>query len=367
MSNSLTSLTDSSQLTADVIVVGDGVIGLGCALAIARAGGTCRVLGQTERGAASAASGGLLAPSVGSAEPEFRAFMRASRDRYPAWVRWLAERTGIDITLSRSGIIELVNDGGQSSASSAESLEEASLRSIEPQLAWKGAARMHGDDGFVDNVRLLEALNEAVRCEWSVDRGEGRVASIQPGVNGCAITTEDGRTQSAKTVVIAAGAWSALIAGLPRPIPVEPVRGQMVLLGGCPIAHAISAPDAYLVPRGDNTLVGSTLERVGFDSTTTYGARERLRAAASAVLPSLSDAEVADFWAGLRPMTPDGLPILGRDPDFRSVIYACGHGKNGILLAPITGEVVAALAGDSRAPHDISRYSIERFHQAQDD
>ena len=361
MSNSLTPLTDSSRRAADVIVVGDGVIGLACALAIARAGGTCRVLGQTERGAASAASGGLLAPAIGSADPEFRAFMRASRDRYPTWVRWLAERTGVDVTLSRAGIIELVKDGGQSAASSAESLAETALRSIEPQLAWRGAARMHGNDGFVDNVRLLEALNEAVRCEWSVDSSEGRVASIQPSVNGCSITTEDGRTQSARTVVIAAGAWSALIAGVPRPIPVEPVRGQMLLLGGCPIAHAISTPDAYLVPRGQSTLVGSTLERVGFDSTTTSSAKERLRAAAAAVLPSLADAEVNDFWAGLRPMTPDGLPLLGRDPDFRSVIYACGHGKNGILLAPITAEVVAALAANGRSPHDISRYSIERF------
>jgi len=344
----------------DVIVVGDGVIGLACALAIARAGGTCRVLGQTERGAASAASGGLLAPSIGSADADFRAFMRSSRDRYPTWVRWLAERTGIDITLSRAGIIELVNDDRQS-PSSANSLDSAALHSIEPQLAWSGAARMHGDDGFVDNVRLLAALNEAVRCEWSIDSGDGRVASIQPGANGCSVSTEDGRTQLARTVVIAAGAWSALIAGLPRPIPVEPVRGQMLLLHGCPISHAISAPDAYLVPRGVGTLVGSTLERVGFDSTTTTGGKERLRTAAVTALPSLADAEVNGFWAGLRPMTPDSLPLLGRDPDLRSVIYACGHGKNGILLAPITAEVVAALAADSSAPYDISRYSIERF------
>ena len=361
MSNSPTPLTDSSQRAADVIVVGDGVIGLACALAIARAGGTCRVLGQTERGAASAASGGLLAPSIGSADDDFRDFMRASRERYPAWVHWLAERTGVDITLSRSGIIELVNDDGASASALAESLDSRTLRSIEPHIDWSGAARLHGDDGFVDNVRLLAALNEAVRCEWSIDVGEGRVASIQPGVDGCSVSTEDGRTQSARTVVIAAGAWSALIAGLPRPIPVEPVRGQMLLLRGCPITHALSAPDAYLVPRGQSTLVGSTLERVGFDSTTTPSAKERLRIAALTVLPSLADAEVDDFWAGLRPMTPDGLPILGRDPDLHSVIYACGHGKNGILLAPITAEVVAAMAADQSPPHDIFRYAIERF------
>jgi glycine oxidase len=361
MSNARTPLTGSSQRATDVIVVGDGVIGLACALAIARAGGSCRVLGQRERGAASPASGGLLAPSIGSADDEFRAFMRSSRDLYPEWVRWLAERTGVDITLSRSGIIELLIDAGQIASLSAEALDSAALRSMEPELAWSGAARIHGDDGFVDNVRLLAALTEAVRCEWSIDSGEGRVAAIQAGVDGCSVSTEDGRTQPTRRVVIAAGAWSPLIAGLPRPIPVEPVRGQMLLLHGCPINHALSTPDGYLVPRGESTLIGSTLERVGFDNTTTSTAKERLRAAAVAVLPALGAAEVDGFWAGLRPMTPDGLPLLGRDPDLPSVIYACGHGKNGILLAPITGDVVAAIAADSTPAYDISRYAVERF------
>jgi glycine/D-amino acid oxidase-like deaminating enzyme len=361
MSNSRPSPANSSLRSADVIVIGDGVIGLACALAIARAGGTCRVLGRTIGGAASAASGGLLAPSIGGADPSFRAFMRASRDRYPAWVHWLAERTGIEIPLSRAGIIELGNDAVDSTATDAELLDSAALAALEPSIGWTGAARLHHEDGYVDNVRLLAALREAVRCEWSIDVVDGRLAAIQPGIDDCSVRTEDGRSQFAKKAIVAAGAWSALIVGAPRPIPVEPVRGQMVLIEGCPLSHAVSSPDAYLVPRGGSTLVGSTLERVGFDHSTTPPAIERLRIAAGQVVPKLANAPAADAWGGLRPMTPDGLPIIGHDPDLSSVIYACGHGKNGILLAPITGEVVAALAAGTSSPHDISEFAVERF------
>lgn len=344
---------------ADVLVVGDGVVGLSIAIAIARAGGRSRVLGRTVPGAASAASAGLLAPSIGSADPEFRSIMRASRDRYPTWLHWLAERTGIEVTLNRLGIIELDPDD-KADETTSDRLDTAALHTLEPAIAQQ-EARLYSDDGYVDNVRLLEALREAVRCEWSIDHVEGRVAGIEPGIDGCVVRMEDGRTQRGQSVVLAAGAWSALIAGAPRPIPVEPVRGQMLKLRGSPLAHAVSSRDAYLVPRGDCTLVGSTLERVGFDASTTSSALDRLRAAASAIVPSLAHARTHSSWAGLRPITPDGLPVLGRDPDLPSVIYACGHGKNGILLAPITGECVAALLSGNAPPVNLTPFDIQRF------
>src|SRR5436189_2739926 len=254
---------------SDALIVGDGIIGLATALAIARAGGSCRVLGRTVPGVASPASAGLLAPSIGSAAPAFRSFMIESRDRYPAWVHWLSERTGIEITLNRLGIIELESGRGLDHASSPniDDLDVMALQALEPAIAPTQAC-LHRDDGYVDNVRLLAALREAVRCEWSIEVVDGRAAGIEPGMDGCTVTTEDGRMQRSQTVVLAAGAWSALIVGAPRPIPVEPVRGQMLQLHGCPLSHAISATDAYLVPRAASTLVGSTLERVGFDSST---------------------------------------------------------------------------------------------------
>jgi glycine oxidase len=346
----------------DALVLGDGIIGLASAIAIARSGGTCRILGRTVPGAASAASAGLLAPSIGVADPAVRSFMVTSRNRYPNWIHWLAERTGIEVTLNRLGIIEIEATQGASDASSlnADHLTVEELRALEPSLA-SSAATLHREDGYVDNVRLLAALREAVRCEWSIEVVEGRAALLRPSAAECIVTTEDGRTQRGKTVVIAAGAWTALIAGLPRPIPVEPVRGQMLQLCGSPLTHAVSLPDAYLVPRGESTLVGSTLERVGFDVTTTASALGHLRHAASAALPGLASAEVQNSWAGLRPMSPDGLPLIGRDPEFASLVYACGHGKNGILLAPLTAECTAALAAGERPPMDLTSFSVERF------
>ena len=356
-----TSSSSRGKSTADVLVVGDGVIGLATAIAIARAGGSCRVLGRSTPGAASTASAGLLAPSIGDAEPEFRSFMSASRDRYPTWLHWLAHRTGIEVTLDRSGIIQVGAEAVASPRAGIERLDAAALAKLEPALTPHAGAVLYHDDGYVDNVSLLAALREAARCEWSIDFVDGRVAAIQPGIDSCAATMEDGRTQQGRAVVLAAGAWIALLVGAPRPVPVEPVRGQILRLQGAPLSHAVSADDAYLVPRGESTLVGSTLERVGFDCATTSAALERLRLAAAATVPSLRDASVQSAWAGLRPMTPDARPIIGRDPDLPSVFYACGHGKNGILLAPLTAECVASLLAGSPPPVDISSFDIQRF------
>ena len=347
--------------SADVLVVGDGIIGLATALAIARAGGSCRILGRTVPGAASSASAGLLAPSIGDAEPEFRSFMTASRERYPAWVHWLAQRTGIEVTLDRSGIIELAGDATTPRHAGVAPLDAPALQALEPALSSQSAALLYPDDGYVDNVRLLAALREAARCEWSIDVVEGRVAAIEPGIDVCTATMEDGRKQHGASIVLAAGAWIALLVGTPRPVPVEPVRGQMLQLRGSPLSHAVAAGDAYLVPRDESTLVGSTLERVGFDCTTTAAALGRLHRAAIAAVPSLRNAAVQSTWAGLRPMTPDGRPIIGKDPDLASVHYACGHGKNGILLAPITAECIAAVIAGNTPPLDITALGIQRF------
>jgi glycine oxidase len=350
---------------ADVLVIGDGVIGLAVSLAIARAGGTCCVLGRDSPGSASAASAGILSPGVGPAAPGVRQTMIAARDRFPDLVDWLAQRTGIEVPLDRSGVIELTLEG--SGLHAADGLAEARalapgvLRSLEPAIDPAFDGWLHPNDGFVDNVRLLEAMREAARCEWGVDTVEGRAARVEPAPSGWLVVTDDGRRHAATTLVVAAGAWSPLIPGLPRVLPIEPMRGQMLALRGAPLRRAVFGPDCYAVPRGDRTLVGSTVEQVGFDSSTTPAALDRLRACAAALVPGLAGAEVAGAWAGLRPMTPDGLPLLGRDPDVPSVLYACGHSKNGILLAALTGDCVAALAAGRSPPVDLTPFSVDRF------
>lgn len=356
----------SERDRADVLVIGDGVVGLSIALEVARSGGSCRVVGKPVDGQASSASAGLLAPSLGSADSRFRAFMVASRDRYPDWVRWLAERTGIEIPLSRLGILETHSSSGYApplalDPSESRQLSAAEVHEMEPALGVSASGVLHLNDGYVDNVSLLRALREALRCEWSVDFVNGRGASVEPSREGCSVRTEDGRALHGGTVVLAAGAWSPLVAGLPHAVMVEAVRGQMLLMEGAPLSRAVSTPDAYLVPRGAHTLVGSTLERVGFDARTTPAAHEHLRQAAISAVSAFADAPVLGSWAGLRPMTPDGLPILGRDPDMPNLIYSCGHGKNGILLAPLTAECIVDIIAKSQPRFDLSSFSITRF------
>src|SRR4029079_17662741 len=200
------------------------------------------------------------------------------------------QRTGIEVTLDRSGIIEVGTETIASSRVGIERLVAWVWKKLERALTNYSSALLYHDDGYVDNVSLLAALREAARCEWSIDVVEGRVAAIQPGMDSCTATMEDGRAQAGRGVVPAAGAWIPRLVGAPRPVPVEPVRGQMLRLEGLPLSHAVSAGDAYLVPRGESTLVGSTLDRVGFDGTTTAAALERLRRAAVAAVPNLGDA-----------------------------------------------------------------------------
>lgn len=361
------SVVATRRSPADVIVVGDGIIGLSVALAVSRAGGTSCVIGHQAAGSASPASAGLLAPSIGRPEPGIRRLMTAARERFPAFLRWLAERSGIDVPLNQRGIIELAFSPADSAAlrerqgASARFLEPAALRAMEPSLAPAAGALLHAGDGFVDVAQLLAAMREAARCEWALDRVEGRVARIEHESDIWQAFTEDGRRYSARALVLAGGAWTPLIVGVPRPLPVEPVRGQMLALRGAPLQHAVAGPDAYVLPRGELTVVGSTLERVGFDHSTTKPALDRLRAAAVALLPELAQAETAAAWAGLRPLTSDGLPIISRDPEAPSLVYACGHGKNGILLAPITGECVAALLAGTSFDVDLEPFAVSRF------
>jgi glycine oxidase len=161
--------------------------------------------------------------------------------------------------------------------------------------------------------------------------------------------------------VLAAGAWSPLIEGLPRPLPVEPLRGQMISLAASPVRHVVYGHDGYLVPRGDMTLVGATMEHVAFDVSTTAEGVAGLRAAAAELCPALAGLPVAKAWAGLRPVSPDFLPIIGRDPDSPSLIYACGHSRNGVLMAPLTADCVAALLVGETPPASLAAFGIERF------
>jgi glycine/D-amino acid oxidase-like deaminating enzyme len=345
----------------DVIVIGNGIIGLAVALEVVARGARCRVLGASRPGIASTAAAGLLAPSVAELPRAVRPFFFESLDRFPAFLERVRE---FDATLSLiEGLLEILDASEPPAEAAPESvsLDQSSLAALEPALGYLSGAVLHPRNAAIDNVRLLAALTRGAESSADIEFvPDDPVSGLTLG-DDVTVRTESGATWRTATVVVAAGAWSGRIPGLPRTLPISPLKGQMLALQAAPLRHAVMAPDVYLVPRGSETLVGATSELAGFDVSNTDSALSQLRSAAEALCPGLSGAPMTRAWAGVRPATPDMLPILGMDPAHSRVIYACGHSRNGILLAPATAEVVGALVTGQRHPYDTSPFSVERF------
>jgi glycine oxidase len=243
----------------------------------------------------------------------------------------------------------------------AERLDARALADIEPALAGFAGALLYPHDGAVDNVRLMDALERAVELEPRIARVTGQVVALELGPSGGALVLTDGTRQAGGRVVLAGGAWASDLPGLPRAIPVFPVRGQLLRLDARPVHHVTYSAGGYLVPRASSLLVGATSEEAGFVNATTREGLDTLRAIATRTIPSLGGANVVEHWAGLRPMTPDTLPILGPDPDQPALVYACGFSRNGILLAPWAGEVLAELIVGKAGLASLEPFAIGRF------
>ena len=345
----------------DVAIIGDGVIGLSTALELGRAGASCCVIGAHHDGAASAAAAGLLAPTIGSVAEAARPFFLGSLDHYPTFLESLRE---FDPALSMlHGLIEVVSQGpARPQSASFTRLSADDVSRLEPSLSAPFGALLHARDGAIDNVRLIRALRGAVTSHPSIRLIVANPAEMVVATDrGVSIRLVGGTRIEARHVVIAAGAWSPQIRGLPRPLPVVPLKGQMLALGAGPLSHAVMGDGAYLVPREHEIVVGSTSEDAGFDTSTTPEAIDRLRAAAASICPLLAAAPLVRAWAGIRPATPDMLPIIGPDPEVPRLLYACGHSRNGILLAPATARAIAALAQDKQPEWDLAAFSISRF------
>jgi len=356
------------------MVVGCGIIGLCTSLALADRGLRVCLIGETRPGEASPAAAGILGPSLADTHGDHtstlvRQFARAARDRYVGYLADLTERSGISVPLNRLGILELALD--QAGAASLRQshhgqwLDRARLATVEPAVTHAVGALLYGADGSVDNIAMLRALCDAVECMSRIARIDATVVSIAVDDAGATCrTAAAGEVFRAPRAVLAAGAWVAALAGLPRPLPVEPLRGQMFAIEA-PYErrprHVIYGPRAYIVPRGQQILVGATLERVGFDPSTTPTALAELRAGGATIWPPIADAPMASSWAGLRPATPDLLPLIGPDPDHPALIYACGHSRNGILMAPLTGDCIGAIVAGEAPPADVSPFRVDRF------
>lgn len=360
----------------DVIVVGGGAIGAACARELAAIGRRVLVIESGgEAGQAWRAAGGMLAPQIeaGPADPALQLGL-AGRELYQRLATTLQHHTGIDIGLWREGIARVAIDSAdaaelqtkvawqQGQGYACEWLENGELRRRWPWLGPASGALWAPQEGALDPRELVRALlADAQRMGATI--ANDRVLEIEQSGGRIAGVRATAARYSAPDVVVAAGAWSRQIEGLPRELPVQPVRGQMAAVPWPQgMARAIVYnKDSYILARGNEAILGSTMEYVGFRPEVTPEGLAQIFAATLALCPALVRAKIRRSWAGLRPVTPDGLPIIGAEPELPGLWYATGHGRNGILLAGITGELISHLIVGTRPSVDVGPFSPQRF------
>ncbi len=392
--------------TSEVVIIGAGAIGLSVARSLALRG--VRDVLVIERGAhtgaeASAAAAGMLAPQAeADCADDFFQLCRRSRDQYPAFAAALAEETGIDIELDDTGtlylgltendVIELERrfEWQTEAGLVVERLSASEARKLEPAISQQARLALRFPfDTQVENRLLANALT--VSCQrmgvqfstatsaTSIRRTAGRITGVE---------TSRGFVATAN-LIIAAGAWSSqlLLSTDTNPdlnrarteargsnytapdsdwpnLGIEPVRGQLLCFEAVPqlIDHIIYSPRGYLVPRKDGRLLaGSTSEYAGFDKSVTEGATQSIREAAVEISPRVGSLAMKDAWTGLRPRASDGLPVIGPCAEIDGLFFASGHYRNGILLSPITGELIAAIVIDRLVSDLIAPFSPDRF------
>jgi glycine oxidase len=327
--------------------------------------------------AASWAAAGMLAPLLEAEHASLRKLAAESNTRFPAFVSELHEASGIDAELHVGGKIdvafsepELETLRARYGASLPDGVRELTLEealTLEPELALDAIGAILSErDGSVDNRKLARAAWVAASnagVEFTAGSSVREVVCSRNGFEAVYLST--GERLVAEAIVISAGAWSNALRGLPQPLPVFPIRGQMLALERLPrvLSRLIMSTDCYIVPRNDGrVLVGATVERAGFDPRTTAGGISQLLHAALRAVPGLRDAAFVETWAGLRPGTSDDLPILGGDPRAAGVYYATGHFRNGILLAPVTADLLSGMILGEEPAIDITSFSAGRFY-----
>ena len=315
---------------------------------------------------ASWAAGGMLADSPIETKPALRALAAASAQMYPEFVHELEDESRLKIDLRKHGTL-LFTDPAPEKEPTQEGFLPARWQELEPELTAEnliaqGSAAFFLKERSVDPRHLTAAATAAAKHR-GIDLSSG-----DPVVG---ITVDDGRAVGIRTtktqfaagiVVNCAGAWAGQIE--PFVIPTRPVKGQMlcvVMPQKELVSHVIRTPDVYLIPRSDGRLViGATQEEAGFDKRTVPETIQRLRDAAVALAPKLGDARMIEAWAGLRPGTPDALPILGATPT-PGYFIATGHFRDGILLAPVTARVMAQVIAGEKPAFALDAFAPTRF------
>ena len=368
----------------DVAIAGGGVIGGAIALELARAGLRVGVFDRQQPGQeASWASAGILSPAPEN--PGMIAMVplgKASLSLYPEFIARVEEISGKSAGFRPKGTLEaLFSQDAKAELSTiialhhglglkAEPLRAEDARELEPALSAEvEAAVLRPDEASVDNRALTGAVLEAAqRSGVEFFPGNGAREIWRSGKRCAGLVVQNEKVE-AKWTIIAAGCFSAAIKDAAAYAPVRPVKGQMAALRAedLMIERVLWSDKIYLVPRNDGRIIaGATVERVGFDKRTTAGGIQKILSAAIELAPGLANARVEETWAGLRPDSPDHLPILG-PADVEGLLMATGHFRSGILLTPITARLVREWITEQRVSMDWDRFSPLRFQSVQAD
>jgi glycine oxidase len=373
--------------TAGAIIVGAGVIGLSVARSLLLRGLRDVVVIDREGPGAEAswAAGGMLAPQAeAECDGDFFRLACASRDMYQAFAASLQDESGIDIELEATGTLYVAfTESDQHEIEHrfewqtraklpVQKLSGDEARLFEPALApGARAALLFPNDTQVENRKLVTALAASVRrLGGEIISSTNVEALILGGDRVEGVRTAD-FTMNAPVVVVACGAWTTALMVQDKRLPqvrIEPVRGQMLCFDSRSnlARHVIYSPRGYLVPRLDGRLLaGSTTEHVGFDKRTTARGVRSILENAMEISPAVEALTLTDFWSGLRPRASDDLPVIGRSSEIGGLFFSTGHYRNGILLTPITGELLAEEILTGHAPKMLNAFSPDRFHSVE--
>jgi len=371
--------------TWDVVIIGGGVVGLSLAWRLRHHGASVLVVekGEPSREATHAA-GGMIAHCDPGNAPELKDLIAASARMYSAFVEELRAEAFESPDLRSDGTIAFPEADEQPTCEAAQPLSEAELTEMEPLIARRGRAYFLPESS-VDPRKLGSALEKAARtmgADFVTGSGVKEVAVLAGRATG--VRTGNSYYPAA-AVVNCAGSWAAQMQ--PFGVPTRPVKGQMVCvvpgthpstssrqasskrrLSGAPtdlhgplIRHVVRTPEVYIIPRSDGRiLLGATVEEAGFDKRVDPATVRRLQQAAINVVPEIGNMRLHDAWAGLRPGSPDGLPILGATA-LRGYFAATGHYRDGIMLAPITALLMSQLLMGQKPELDMERFSPLRF------
>lgn len=357
----------------DVTIIGGGLIGLSLAISLRKEGLRVLIVERGEPGReASYAAAGMLAAGA-EIPPPLKGLAEESARTYPEFVDELQDESGVAVDLRDKGSISL----SRTKDPAGEPLSPERLRSLEPALAFPPASESgeRGRPGLDGRSEICAAylrersVDPRTLITAAIKAAHHRQVDIASGTEVKSLVVRAGRVSgvetdrsayAAATVVNCAGAWAGNIASCD--FPVYPVKGQMLsVVGGPAVEHVIRSEDVYLVPRSDGRLlIGSTLEQAGFNKQIDVNTLQRLFQAAVRLVPGLANSKQHEAWAGLRPGTPDELPILG-ETTTSGFFVASGHYRDGILLAPITARVMTALILGKPPGFDLRPFSPARF------